>query len=273
MKDYCLYVYLDPRKPGKFTYKDISFLFEPFYVGKGRPSRPWDHVKESTVWQSKRNTLKQNKIRKIIGTGTLPFIDILDYGEEDYILEKETAFIWQIGRLITNTGPLVNIKTDNSHNENVEKNNRATGNYQEGKRYKTLINQQTGEMIQVETKFIELYQTIGFMRKSNWNRQRANNSKSRFGKENGMYGKSAIKGRKWITLATGEVKFLSPEQIKELNVDFVYGRKVDKNRRKRIVLEGAERSKYMSDTEIQNLPVGSKYQYGLQWKIIEKHIK
>ena len=31
------YIYLDPRKPGKFSYPNLkmSFLYEPFYVGKG----------------------------------------------------------------------------------------------------------------------------------------------------------------------------------------------------------------------------------------------
>ena len=33
-----VYAYLDPRKPGKYSYKglNVSFLYEPFYIGKGK---------------------------------------------------------------------------------------------------------------------------------------------------------------------------------------------------------------------------------------------
>ena len=39
-----VYVYLDPRKPGKFIYNDFSFEFEPFYVGKGYGDRAFGHL-------------------------------------------------------------------------------------------------------------------------------------------------------------------------------------------------------------------------------------
>ena len=34
--NYFNYIYLDPRKPGIFIYKDVPFIFkhEPFYIGK-----------------------------------------------------------------------------------------------------------------------------------------------------------------------------------------------------------------------------------------------
>jgi len=41
-----VYVYLDPRKPGNYTYGDYHFDYEPFYVGKGCDDRLNDHLKK-----------------------------------------------------------------------------------------------------------------------------------------------------------------------------------------------------------------------------------
>ena len=34
-KKFYTYIYFDPRKVGPFMYGDLSFDYEPFYVGKG----------------------------------------------------------------------------------------------------------------------------------------------------------------------------------------------------------------------------------------------
>ena len=34
-KKYYVYIYIDPRKPGKFKYGEYEFDYEPFYIGKG----------------------------------------------------------------------------------------------------------------------------------------------------------------------------------------------------------------------------------------------
>jgi len=44
-----VYVLLDPRKIGKFCYEGLSmsFLYEPFYIGKGQAYRIDAHVYEA----------------------------------------------------------------------------------------------------------------------------------------------------------------------------------------------------------------------------------
>jgi len=60
-----VYVYLDPRKPGKYKYGEYEFDYEPFYVGKGKGFRFKRHLTEYQLIHDKNN-LKVNKIRKII---------------------------------------------------------------------------------------------------------------------------------------------------------------------------------------------------------------
>lgn len=104
-----IYVYLDPRKPGKFEYNEYCFLYEPFYVGKGSSDRMHDHLKKSELL---KNTFKSNKIKSILSSGHEPYIiKIVDNIIEEklsYQLEQEIVF--DIGRIMTNDGPLVNLK-------------------------------------------------------------------------------------------------------------------------------------------------------------------
>ena len=69
---YYVYIFLDPRKSGKFVYSniDFSFLFEPFYVGKGQRTRWCSHFSEI---KTKKISHKINKIKKIIKETGRPF--------------------------------------------------------------------------------------------------------------------------------------------------------------------------------------------------------
>lgn len=109
---YYVYVYLDPRKPGKFTYSGlgVSFLYEPFYVGKGKGRRCFDHL-----WECKQgNNYKDRKLRKLLSMYTpdylRSYIEIVKYANTDEaILAEEQRFISSIGKHLDKTGPLTNV--------------------------------------------------------------------------------------------------------------------------------------------------------------------
>lgn len=106
---YYVYVYLDPRKKGKFIYGDYRFEYEPFYVGKGKDYRHKRHLNES---QLSDKSHKSNLIKKLISNGQYPNIIILKseiFEVEAFELERSLISI--IGRFDLGTGPLTN-KTD-----------------------------------------------------------------------------------------------------------------------------------------------------------------
>lgn len=106
---YYTYIYLDPRKPGKYQYDDICFLYEPFYVGKGKGDRYNYHIKSSRV----DNQIFKNKINKIIKSNLDPYIERFKYTEsEELAYYNETDTILQIGSFLIDgikDGPLLNI--------------------------------------------------------------------------------------------------------------------------------------------------------------------
>ena len=62
-RDFYVYIYLDPRKPGEYVYDDLKFDFEPFYVGKGIGNRLNRHI--YLYKYDNCNSFKYNKINKI----------------------------------------------------------------------------------------------------------------------------------------------------------------------------------------------------------------
>lgn len=260
-----VYIYLDPRKPGFFSYGEtISFLYEPFYVGKGKGNRAESHLRETT-WRhnvSYRNNIKVNKIKKIIETGMIPFILMVDYGSETDMLIREEELINCIGRSIDNSGPLTNIRKTTWPSPD-RKNNRSS-TYPRNRPSQITITDGY-QTIRVFSDEKQHYLSRGFTEIS-WSRQKAQNQKSRTGDKNGMFGKSANLGKRWVSLPDGTSLLLTNTEIGELSVPFEFGRKVSKNQRKRVIIKGDIQSKYMSDDEISRLPKGTKYQFGLMWK-------
>ena len=97
-KEFYVYIYLDPRKKGKFTYKDldISFLYKPFYVGKGKGERCFYHLNESE--EKSYNLYKYRKIQNILKQNKIPYIiKIKDGLKESKALAYEDKVIQSIG--------------------------------------------------------------------------------------------------------------------------------------------------------------------------------
>jgi hypothetical protein len=109
MDKFYVYGLLDPRKRGHFCYQDLplSFLFEPFYIGKGQTKRAYAHFSEKI--EKTKNSFKINKINKILKeTGKNPFIiKIIENLDNKKALEAEILFIKNIGR--GKMGPLTNL--------------------------------------------------------------------------------------------------------------------------------------------------------------------
>lgn len=99
---YC-YVYLDPRKPGKYFYHEVNLLldYEPFYVGKGS-------LRRITETCSGRSIYFKNKLAKMSREGFSPIVCVIKkYTDEQDALNYEMKCIASIGRFLDN-GPLVN---------------------------------------------------------------------------------------------------------------------------------------------------------------------
>lgn len=109
--EYYNYIYLDPRKPGRYCYDGLSFslLYEPFYVGKGKARRKLEHIKLKI---DKHNRFKSGKIINILNE---------NYNLESFVIQcsnnipdicaksYEMYLIQKIGRYNKHLGPLTNL--------------------------------------------------------------------------------------------------------------------------------------------------------------------
>lgn len=105
-RKYYVYVLLDPRKPGVFKYGNWKFDFEPFYVGKGKGIRAYEHLTKVVG----RNLHKNRKINKIILEGLQPEVCFkkVELSETEAHL-LEIKLIAKIGRNDLGLGPLTNL--------------------------------------------------------------------------------------------------------------------------------------------------------------------
>lgn len=107
-----VYVYLDPRKAGKYCYKNLSFLYEPIYVGKGRNKRYLDHLRCLDKKIGKINIFK-NKLHEIATLFSKQeiqhYILLKNNLTEQQAFNLEMELIKQIGRIDLKAGPLTNL--------------------------------------------------------------------------------------------------------------------------------------------------------------------
>ena len=103
MKKYYVYALLDPRKPGKFKYGNLTFKHLPFYIGKGSKNRMTDH----NVCDIS-NSFKCRTISKILKAGFnyIP-IKLRENLTESEAFKFEVRCIKIIGR--QECGPLTNL--------------------------------------------------------------------------------------------------------------------------------------------------------------------
>jgi hypothetical protein len=112
-KGYYNYIYLDPRKPGRFQYEGLAFalLYEPLYVGKGKKRRYLHHFVEVRSGKH-RNRYLANVIRKLqrLEYDLVSYIVLLNItAEEPVAISEEIKIIKAVGRKDQARGPLLNL--------------------------------------------------------------------------------------------------------------------------------------------------------------------
>ena len=109
MENYYVYVYQDPSKSCKVevTELGICFLYEPFYIGKGKDNRCFSHIKN---YRLNVKSHLSRKINKLKSDGIIPHIEKLYEGlSEIDSFKLEKILICVVGKRKDKTGTLVNI--------------------------------------------------------------------------------------------------------------------------------------------------------------------
>lgn len=121
---YYVYAYLDPRKPGGYVYGSYSFLYEPFYIGKGCRHRHTQHLHMAKFGKREKNP-KISKIKKLLSIGKSPIIvKVMEGLPEQKAFDVEVDLILKIGRVDLETGVLTNCNCGGKDSEISEKERR-----------------------------------------------------------------------------------------------------------------------------------------------------
>ncbi len=85
------YIYLDPRKPGRWEYKNWVFLYEPMYIGKGMGDRINNHLQ---TYKLRKGSIFSRKLTKILALSLKPIrFRIFENLKEDEAFEEEVKAI------------------------------------------------------------------------------------------------------------------------------------------------------------------------------------
>ena len=101
LNDYYIYIYLDPRKSGRYVYGLYEFDYEPLYVGKGKNGRWKDISGRSEYFKRIINKIKKLGLEPII-------IKLKENLNEDNSFILESELINLIGRKDLYQGSLIN---------------------------------------------------------------------------------------------------------------------------------------------------------------------
>jgi len=110
---YYVYIILDTRKPGEYKYEDLSFEYEPFYVGRGKGNRIKTTLTEGNNYKLKKiNKIKEEK-------GEVLVIKLYDNLSFDKSQQLEIDTISKIGRYDLNEGKLLNFTDGGEGRKNI----------------------------------------------------------------------------------------------------------------------------------------------------------
>lgn len=95
------YAILDPRYPGKYSYTNISFLFRPFYIGKGRMQQNRKFKRKNKQAEGIIKNIKKHNLQPL-------YVTLNVFNDEVMCLNEEKRLIAEIGRKDLKKGPLLN---------------------------------------------------------------------------------------------------------------------------------------------------------------------
>lgn len=106
---YYIYVYLDTRKKGSYSYGEFHFEYEPFYIGKGTNDRHLSHLRIAKGSRKGKINKVISKIISILNEGYEPkIIKIIEGLTKENYSNYEISTIKLIGKLCDGLGPLLN---------------------------------------------------------------------------------------------------------------------------------------------------------------------